>query len=198
MQLVDFFPVGQQYKHSHPRKCQSFVHVEGWLAEHPEESSNVSHWHCPSHPKDTTMAIKQIQAPSLSFICLVYKLAPRQKLLQWEWEGLVVLWQLKYLWELSQWGVKRRVMGCGDRVPERLEMARAWPDKLNPTWYNCSLAWEYGQAACCSFFRESMFSSFNIFFFLSTEKREREVFVVGLWIPVSQGDECKGRTGTWS
>lgn len=110
IQLVDFFfsPIEQQYKYSYPRKSQSFVHFEGWLAEHPEESSNVPHWHCLSQPKDRTMVIKQIQAPSLSFICLVYKLAPRQKLLQWEWEGLVVLLQLRYLWELSQWGVKRR------------------------------------------------------------------------------------------
>lgn len=109
IQLVDFFfPIEKQYKYSYPRKSQSFVHFEGWLAEHPEESSNVPHWHCLSQPKDRTMAIKQIQAPSLSFICLVYKLAPRQKLLQWEWEGLVVLLQLRYLWELSQWGVKRR------------------------------------------------------------------------------------------
>lgn len=103
-----FFPTGQQYKCSHPRKSRSFVRLKGWLAEHPEEGSYVPHWHCPSHPKDRTMAIKQIQAPSLSFICLVYKLAPRQKWLQWEWEGLVVLLQLRYLWELSQWGVKRR------------------------------------------------------------------------------------------
>lgn len=108
MQLVNIFPIGRQYKYSHPRRSQSFVHFEGWLAERPEEGSNVPHWHCPSHPKDRTMAIKQIQAPSLSFICLVYKLAPRQKLLQWEWEGLIVLLQLRYFWELSQCGVKRR------------------------------------------------------------------------------------------
>lgn len=75
-----FFPTGQQYKYSHPRKSWSLVRLEGWLAgRHPEEGSDVPHWHCLSHPKDRTMAIKQIQAPSLSFICLVYKLAPRQK-----------------------------------------------------------------------------------------------------------------------
>lgn len=65
--------------------------------------------------------------------------------------------------------VTARVIGCGNRGPERQEMGRACLDELKKNQPDVTagwpgFVWEYDQATSCSFFGESLFTSLNIFF----------------------------------